>query len=628
MEKKAISMQIINPNCAGIDVGSRSHFVALGQANKDVREFGVYAEDLKALSKWLHSKDITSVAMESTGTYWQNLFVELMNSGLEVILTNGKFTKNINRKKTDVLDSQWIQKMHTLGLLPASFLPDETTEKLRTLCRHRAKMIAQKADTSHKMQKFLKWLNFRLDVVVRDVTGLTGIKIIEAICNGDLDPKSLATHRHYNCKKSEEEIAKALVSNERKDYLFGLKQEFKRYRFYQSMIKECDFEIADFLQNFINQKQGVVDDLPTKKPYKKQNKNGLKGALLHEWMIKEMEIVSLRDQPYKASHMTKQETKVGEKQKKQKKNKYKVTNWREYNRSLVKRGDITIWFDEALLGCWYYQGPNQKGAQYKYSGQCMRSLLQLKVVFGLKYRQLEGFASSLLGMMGIELSVPSYCQISRRAKQVEVKMDVPKTKGPMFIVFDSTGLKVYGEGEWKVRKHGYNKRRTWRKLHLGVDEKTGYIHAQVLTKNSKGDGDAQQVPQLLDQVKSPIDRFGADGAYDTYEIWEMLKEKQIEGVIPPQENAMYWVDENDELLDLDRNEIIKKIEKVGRKKWKQQSGYHRRSLSETAMFRFKTIFGPQLYSRRFETQQREAAIKVACLNKMTGLGMPVCQKVA
>ncbi len=281
MEKKAISMQIINPNCAGIDVGSRSHFVALGQENKDVREFGVYAEDLKALSKWLHSKDITSVAMESTGTYWQNLFVELMNSGLEVILTNGKFTKNINRKKTDVLDCQWIQKMHTLGLLPASFLPDETTEKLRTLCRHRAKMIAQKADTSHKMQKFLKWLNFRLDVVVRDVTGLTGIKIIEAICNGDLDPKSLATHRHYNCKKSEEEIAKALVSNERKDYLFGLKQEFKRYRFYQSMIKECDFEIADFLQNFINQKQGVVDDLPTKKPYKKQNKNGLKGIDLN-----------------------------------------------------------------------------------------------------------------------------------------------------------------------------------------------------------------------------------------------------------------------------------------------------------------------------------------------------------
>lgn len=219
--------------------------------------------------------------MESTGQYWQNLFVELLNSGLEVILTNGKFTKNINRKKTDVMDCQWIQKVHSLGLLPSSFLPDKTTEKLRTLCRHRAKMIAQKADTSHKMQKFLKWLNFRLDVVVRDVTGLTGIKIISAICNGDLDPKSLAKHRHYKCRKSEEEIAKALVSNECKDYLFGLKQEFRRHQFYKSIIEECDQEISSFLTQFINQKPDIVDDLPEKKPYKRQNKNGIKGIDLN-----------------------------------------------------------------------------------------------------------------------------------------------------------------------------------------------------------------------------------------------------------------------------------------------------------------------------------------------------------
>jgi hypothetical protein len=179
------------------------------------------------------------------------------------------------------MDCQWIQKMHSLGLLPSSFLPNETTEKLRTLCRHRAKMIAQKADTSHKMQKYLKWLNFRLDVVVRDVTGLTGIKIIDAICSGDLNPKSLAKHRHYNCRKSEEEIAKALISNERKDYLFGLKQEYQRFRFYKQMIDECDKEIAAFLQNLIDNKPDVVDDLPTKKPYKRQNKNGIKGIDLN-----------------------------------------------------------------------------------------------------------------------------------------------------------------------------------------------------------------------------------------------------------------------------------------------------------------------------------------------------------
>lgn len=281
MGNKKISMQVVNPHCAGIDVGSRSHYVAIGQGEKDVKEFGVYAVDLKAMADWLNEKGVTTVAMESTGQYWQNLFVALMNSGLEVILTNGKFTKNINRKKTDVMDCQWIQKMHSLGLLPSSFLPDETTEKLRTLCRHRAKMIAQKADTSHKMQKYLKWLNFRLDVVVRDVTGLTGIKIIDAICSGDLNPESLAKHRHYNCKKSEKEIAKALISNERQDYLFGLKQEYQRYRFYKEMIEDCDKEIAEFLQNFIDAKHDVVDDLPSKKPYKRQNKNGIKGVDLN-----------------------------------------------------------------------------------------------------------------------------------------------------------------------------------------------------------------------------------------------------------------------------------------------------------------------------------------------------------
>ncbi|MEM0941556.1 MAG: transposase, partial [Bacteroidota bacterium] len=168
MKKSKISMSVINPNAAGIDIGSRSHYVAIGQEEKDVREFGVYAEDLASIVKWLLESKITTVAMESTGTYWQNLLVELINAGIEVVLTNGKFTKHINRKKTDVLDCQWIQKLHCLGLLPSNFLPDNTTETLRTYCRHRTNMMDQRADCSHKLQKFLKYLNFRLDVVVRD----------------------------------------------------------------------------------------------------------------------------------------------------------------------------------------------------------------------------------------------------------------------------------------------------------------------------------------------------------------------------------------------------------------------------------------------------------------------------
>lgn len=279
--KKKTTLPIINPNCAGIDVGSKTHHVAIGQSLKDVKEFGVYAEDLTALAAWLKSHNITSVAMESTGMYWQNLFIELVNSGIQVVLTAGKFTKNINRKKTDVMDCQWIQKMHALGLLPSSFLPDETTERLRTLCRHRDNMIAEKADSTHKMSKFLKWLNFRLDVVVRDITGLTGRTIIADICNGNLDPKSLAKHRHGNCRKSEEEIAKALVSNENPEYLFGLRQEFERFNFHLRMIEECDAEIVKLLDVIIKSNPNPIDDLPTKKPDKRVNKNTLKGMNLN-----------------------------------------------------------------------------------------------------------------------------------------------------------------------------------------------------------------------------------------------------------------------------------------------------------------------------------------------------------
>ncbi|WP_320110336.1 transposase [Draconibacterium orientale] len=164
--KKKIEMDIVNPNAAGIDVGSKSHFVAVGQALDDVKEFGVYAEDLVELCKWLLSYGVSTVAMESTGDYWQNLYVELQKHGLEVILCNGKFTKHAKGKKTDVKDSRWIQQLHSLRLLSGSFLPDQTTEILRTYCRQRANWIDLASSASHKMQKYLKLLHFRLDVVV------------------------------------------------------------------------------------------------------------------------------------------------------------------------------------------------------------------------------------------------------------------------------------------------------------------------------------------------------------------------------------------------------------------------------------------------------------------------------
>ena len=274
--KKSIKMEIVNPNAAGIDVGSRSHFVAIGQGLDQVREFGVYSEDLVALGQWLLENEIDTVAMESTGDYWQNLFSELIRIGIKVDLVNGKFTKNPTRQKTDVLDCQHIQKLHALGLLRASFLPDSQTEQLRTYCRQRLSLIEQKAKSNNKIQKFLKLLNLRLDIVVRDVTGLTGMKIIRAIVKGERNPEVLASMRHYNCRKSEEEIAKALISNGRTDYLQCLKQELKIYDFYTGEIAQLDKTLSIEIANYINSMDDVVDDLPTEKKHKRLNKNSLK----------------------------------------------------------------------------------------------------------------------------------------------------------------------------------------------------------------------------------------------------------------------------------------------------------------------------------------------------------------
>jgi len=169
---------------------------------EDVKEFGVYTEDLKELTQWLLDTNIETVAMESTGTYWQNLYSTLQEAGIKVILVNGKFTKNIQGKKADVKDCQWIQKLHSIGLLTGSFLPDDhATEQLRTYCRHRSNLIDVSADTTRKMQKYLRLLNLRLDVVVTDITGLTGLAIIEAICKGETNAEVLSSHRHGKWRK-------------------------------------------------------------------------------------------------------------------------------------------------------------------------------------------------------------------------------------------------------------------------------------------------------------------------------------------------------------------------------------------------------------------------------------------
>jgi transposase len=279
---KTVSFPIVYPNAAGIDVGSKSHYVAIGQAKDDVKQFGVYNEDLQALVQYLKDNGITHVCMESTGTYWQSLFSTLQNAGLVAHLTNGKYTKNPNGKKTDVLDCQHIQKMYSLGMLQSSFLPDPITEQLRTYTRHRLYLIQQEADSLRKMQHYLRLLNVRLDVIVNDIGGLTGMAIIEAVCQGITDPEELASFRNHNCKKGVEEFVKALQSNQRADYLFCLQQELALYRTYRSQITTCDESIKVMLENEINKDQDKKSLQTTPKPYKRANKNAPKNIDLNQ----------------------------------------------------------------------------------------------------------------------------------------------------------------------------------------------------------------------------------------------------------------------------------------------------------------------------------------------------------
>lgn len=281
-KKKKISFSILYPNAAGIDVGSKSHYVAIGQSKNDVKEFGVYNEDLGLLVQHLLDHEITHACMESTGTYWQSLYSYLLDAGIVVCLCNGKYTKNPSGKKTDVLDCQNIQLMYSLGMIPSSFLPDSITEELRTYTRHRSSLIGSEADSVRRMQKYLRLLNVRLDIVVKDITGLTGMKIIEAICSGERSAEVLSQYRNANCKKPVEEFVKALQSNHRQEYLRCLKLELSQYKNTRVLIDQTDLFIKSLLDDFINQDNDKIKLVAEKKPHKRVNKNTPKNMDLNQ----------------------------------------------------------------------------------------------------------------------------------------------------------------------------------------------------------------------------------------------------------------------------------------------------------------------------------------------------------
>lgn len=245
-------LQHINPHAAGIDIGSRSHFVAVpeGSSERPVREFESFTDDLHRLTDWLIACSVTTVAMEATGIYWIPLFEILESKGLEVKLVNAHHVKNVPGRKSDVLDCQWLQQLHTYGLLQGAFRPTEQVCALRVYVRQRMTQVRYASSHIQHMQKALSQMNIQLTNVVADITGTTGMRIIKGILDGERNPRVLAGMRDHRCKNTEETIARSLHGNFRPEHLFSLKQAVELYDFYQGQIAECDKEILSQLTTF------------------------------------------------------------------------------------------------------------------------------------------------------------------------------------------------------------------------------------------------------------------------------------------------------------------------------------------------------------------------------------------
>ena len=300
---------------------------------------------------------------------------------------------------------------------------------------------------------------------------------------------------------------------------------------------------------------------------------------------------------------------------------YKIRNWSKYNEALVNRYDITFWFSDEILSQWKHENkyPGQ-GRPFTYSDLAIETLLTMRELFQLPYRGTEGFGRWVFQRMQLDLPIPNYTALCKRASALDICITLKKKSGKIDIIVDSTGLKVFGEGEWKTRTHGKSKRRTWRKLHLLIDAESQEIVAEVLTENDVHD--SEEVSPLLKQVRNKVGRFYGDGAYDSWGVRGQLNKRGIEQVIPPRKDAVIKQHGNRKEPRLERDEAVRGIRKYGRKGWKERIGYHRRSLVETAMSRLKKIFGGKLKNRIIENQKAESRIRCKILNHFTKLGMP------
>ena len=305
---------------------------------------------------------------------------------------------------------------------------------------------------------------------------------------------------------------------------------------------------------------------------------------------------------------------------------YRIKNWPVYDAALRDRGDLTIWVTPAALAAWHPPRIGQRGRSPTYSDVAIETGTMLRLAFGRPWRQTEGLLRSVARLMNLEIGVPDHTTLSRRSGAMPLAMDLARAKGPVHVVVDSTGLKVYGAGEWQQAKHGGRARRSWRKLHLAVDPDTGEILACELTDQNQGD--PSQVGALLDQIAGDIASVTADGAYDGDLVYRAVADRAAETavIIPPRSTAKPSAQAGQAPTQRDRH--IQTIAQRGRRDWQRATGYGRRSLVETAMFRYKTLIGRHLRARSLAGQKAEARMGCAVINRMTRLGRPISCRVA
>ncbi|MFN8684158.1 IS5-like element ISPko3 family transposase [Paracoccus sp. P2] len=301
---------------------------------------------------------------------------------------------------------------------------------------------------------------------------------------------------------------------------------------------------------------------------------------------------------------------------------YKTRNWPSYNEALKRRGSLTIWFDPEMI--WAAAPTGKRGRQPSYSDAAVQTCLTMKVLFGMALRQTTGFVESLLQLIGLDWAVPDFSTLSRRQKTLKVNIPYRGSQGPLHLLIDSTGIKVEGEGEWNARKHGGPKRRIWRKVHLGIDEKTLEIRAVEFTSSDVGD--APMLPELLDQIPpdQEIASVTADGAYDTRKCHDAIAARAAAAIIPVRKNAKPW--KKTSAGAVARNDILRTTKYLGWTIWRRWSAYHRRSRAETKMHCMK-LLGQRLTAREFDRQVAELHIRMAVMNGYTALGIPVTETV-